>query len=410
MKTEKSKDNRLVFITELVWKNWQVLLYAFDREGKTLSFPSFCAEAEKAVLPSDVEMFWKESQGQEHPIVHIEKQGSIYGWVFREEDTIFFLGPLCSAPLSFAQERGFLHQRKIRRKDFPIREYTVLETFPMVSMVYLAVTGKVFDEMSWYDQAETWRSLERDEVQRRIPSEEEKDRTHLPYRTEQEWYRGIWEGRNVSAILEMEGRGSDIMDHVGILAEGDALKQVEYTIAAQITLATRAAIDGGVSPVKAYGMSDLFFRKLAQCSQLAEIMRLAGTVQENFARAVREAQAEAERDVDVERCKDYIALHLTEKLSVTRMAEELQISYSYLASKFQKITGTSIKKYIVREKLRAVTNQLKYSDANIGEIADYFSFSSSSSMGVVFREAYGMTPMEYRKKYKVADFSSAVGR
>ena len=54
-------------------------------------------------------------------------------------------------------------------------------------------------------------------------------------------------------------------------------------------------------------------------------MRLAGTVQENFARAVREAQAEAERDVDVERCKDYIALHLTEKLSVTRMAEELQI-------------------------------------------------------------------------------------
>ncbi len=200
------------------------------------------------------------------------------------------------------------------------------------------------------------------------------------------------------------------MDHVGILAEGDALKQVEYTIAAQITLATRAAIDGGVSPVKAYGMSDLFFRKLAQCSQLVEIMRLAGTVQENFARAVREAQAEAERDVDVERCKDYIALHLTEKLSVTRMAEELQISYSYLASKFQKITGTSIKKYIVREKLRAVANQLKYSDANIGEIADYFSFSSSSSMGVAFREIYGMTPMEYRKKYKVADFSSAVGR
>lgn len=139
-------------------------------------------------------------------------------------------------------------------------------------------------------------------------------------------------------------------------------------------------------------------------------MRLAGTVQENFARAVREAQAEAERDVDVERCKDYIASHLTEKLSVTRMAEELQISYSYLASKFQKITGTSIKKYIVREKLRAVANQLKYSDVNIGEIADYFSFSSSSSMGVVFREAYGMTPMEYRKKYKVADFSSAVGR
>ena len=54
MNTEKSKDNRLVFITELVWKNWQVLLYAFDRDGKMLSFPSFCAEAEKAVLGEQV--------------------------------------------------------------------------------------------------------------------------------------------------------------------------------------------------------------------------------------------------------------------------------------------------------------------------------------------------------------------
>ncbi len=70
----------------------------------------------------------------------------------------------------FAQERGFLHQRKIRRKDFPIREYTVLETFPMVSMVYLAVTGKVFDEMSWYDQArhgEAWSGMRYSEEYRR---------------------------------------------------------------------------------------------------------------------------------------------------------------------------------------------------------------------------------------------------
>lgn len=407
MNTEKSKDSPWAFITELVWKNWQVLLYVFDREGKMLSFPGFCAEAEKVLLPADVEVFWREIQGQEHPIVHIEKQGSIYCWVFREEDALFFLGPMCAEPLSFAQERGFLHRRKIRRKDFPIREYTVQETFPMISMIYLTITGKVFDEMNWYDQEEVWRDLERDSTKRKSLQEEEKDRTHLPYRFEREWYQGIREGRNVLAALLERGEAVEVMDHVGILAEGDALKQVEYTIAAEITLAARAAIEGGVSPVKAYGMSDLFFQKLAQCAQLAEMIRLAGTVQESFARAVREAQAEAERDVDVERCKDYIALHLTDKISVTRMAEELQISYSYLAAKFQRITGIGIKKYIVQEKLRAVANQLKYSDISIGEIADYFSFTSSSSMGAAFREAYSMTPMEYRKKYKVADFSSA---
>ena len=408
MRTGKTGDRRLGFITELIWKNWQVLLYAFDREGQTVSFPQFCAEAEKAVLPEDVEAFWREAAHQEHPVVHIEKQGSIYGWIFHENDMLFFLGPMCAEPLSFAEARGFLHQRKIRRKDFPMREYTVSETFPMISLIYLTVTGKVFDEMCWYDQEEIWRSLERNDTQRVVLMETEKDRSHLPYRFEREWYQGIRDGKNTLVPLERQ-EGADMLDHVGILAEGNMLKQMEYTAAAQITLSTRAAIEGGVSPVRAYGMSDLFFQKLAQCSQVADIMKLSGTVQESFSRAVREALADAERDVDVERCKDYIALHLTEKISITRMAEELQISYSYLAAKFQKITGTGIKKYIVQEKLHAAANQLKYSDASIGEIADYFSFTSSSSMGAAFREAYGMTPMEYRKKYKVADFSSVSG-
>ena len=406
MRKEKHEDRYLPFLAELVWKNWQTLLYAFDREGKMRYFPKFCAEAEKAVLPSDAALFWKEIQGQEHPIVHIEKQGSIYGWVFRQEDMLFYLGPMRSEPLPFAQERGFLHQRKIRRKDFPIRECTVMKSIPMVSIVYLTVTGKVFDERDLYGQAESWQDLSHDAGRGKLRMGEG-EREHLPYRFEQEWYQSIQEGKSFSDEWLRREKASEVMDRVGILAEGNALKQVEYTIAAEITLAARAAIAGGVSPVRAYGLSDLFFRKLASCDRLTEILKLADTVQESFSGMVRETRAGEKRDADVERCKDYIALHLTEKISVTRMAEELRISYSYLAAKFQKTTGTGIKKYIVQEKLHAAANQLKYSDFSVGEIADYFSFTSSSSMGAAFRAAYGMTPVEYRKKYKAADFSSS---
>ena len=410
VKDKQTKD--LNILTRLVWDNWQMLLSVYSEEGNLLCWPSFCEEAEKLILPELFDTLRQRSLQTQEPVLYIEPQTSMYYWAFFYEGCLYILGPMRTEPLTFAAERGFYYQRKIRRRDFPLKEMTVARSFAPVSMFYTAVTGKLPDENRLFEYMDDQQDLSSEILQNKIDASRE-ERVHLPYQFEREWYQSIREGRYTASHMEQlsgltkKQTLETALDSVGVLAKGDAFKQLEYTTIAGVTLATRAAIDGGVPPARAYELSDLFFQKCSVCDDAGEMIRIVGLACEAFAHEVRKIADLEKKDLDVERCKDYIARHLTERIVVTEMAKELRISYSYLASKFQKITGMGIKRYVLREKLRAAANQLKYSEAGIGEIADYLSFPSASSMCASFKEMYQMTPMEYRKKYKVLDFISA---
>lgn len=112
--------------------------------------------------------------------------------------------------------------------------------------------------------------------------------------------------------------------------------------------------------------------------------------------AIRRAKRDNSKDQDVEKCKDYIAQHLHTGIRVEEMAEKIGMNRSSLSRKFKEAEGISIREYIQREKIRAATNLLRYSDAKIAEIADWLKFDSPSSFGKMFRQATGMTPGQYR--------------
>lgn len=99
-------------------------------------------------------------------------------------------------------------------------------------------------------------------------------------------------------------------------------------------------------------------------------------------------------------CKDYIARHRTGKIDLNAMAEELRISYGYLSRKFREIVGMTVQQYILKEKIRAAANMIRYSDIPLSEIANYLDFSSQSHMGTYFKKEYHMTPNEYRKRFQ----------
>lgn len=396
----------VTIMTRLIWDNWKLICYVYDKAGVLLTDNhTFCRESEKVITEKLLAEMWEQAEKKLQPTIFTEPGKSIFFWIFCREGQLFILGPLHSEPLSFAQEKAFLHERKIHRKDFPFKELTVAESLPIISLVYFMVSGDSVDrfdeeymETIQYDRHE----LAYDLLESRAAKNREQ-RSHMSYQSERMWYQAIIEGKILNMPSEDE---RTLLDKVGELAKGDAFKQMEYTVIAQLTLVTRAAIEGGVSPEKAYEMSDLFFQKCAQCRETMEFLEIAAKAMDSFTRAVREVKRQDIQDLDVERCKNYIAFHLTEKITVSEMAKELKISYSYLAAKFLKETGINIKKYIRQEKLSAVANQLKYSEVSVGEIADYFSFPSASSMCTCFKEVYGMSPTEYRKTYKVADFIS----
>ena len=85
--------------------------------------------------------------------------------------------------------------------------------------------------------------------------------------------------------------------------------------------------------------------------------------------------------------------------TVTDIAKHLNVNPDYLSHLFKKQENITIKRYILKEKIRRSRNLLQYSDYSIQEISFYLGFSSQSHFCKVFQEMTGETPGRYRKQY-----------
>ena len=393
------KKRQIEILTKLIWDNWRLLFFVFDKRETLVSWPAFVEESEKIPTKELMKKICMQIGDKDRSVIYMEANSSIFYWAFFWKEKYYLLGPMHAQPLFFSEERGYFFKRKIKRKDFPMRELTIIESFSVFSLVYFCITSKSFDTKNILDsQIDDWQQFQNEMLFQKIDWNT-RDHTHLSYEVEKKWYRSIVEGNEKFSL----GEENEILDRVGIMARGDAKKQLEYMNVAQITLAARAAMEGGVPSVQAYQMSDIFLQKCAECTDAVELLQIAGQSNKDFVSLVRAYQKKNEHDPYVEMYKDYIAKHLKTKISMTQVSEKLGISYSYLAAKFRRAEGISLKKYLIQEKLRAAENLLKYSDADVGEIADYLSFSSASSMCAAFKEQYGMTPLNYRKKNRVRE-------
>ena len=66
---------------------------------------------------------------------------------------------------------------------------------------------------------------------------------------------------------------------------------------------------------------------------------------------------------------------------------------------FMRGVGRTIKSEINRERIRRIKDLLTNTDYKLSTIADQVGFAHAEYMSVMFKEAVGMTPGAYRKKY-----------
>ncbi len=80
------------------------------------------------------------------------------------------------------------------------------------------------------------------------------------------------------------------------------------------------------------------------------------------------------------------------------IARELGYDYSYLSSLFSSVTGTTIEKYIVQQKIEKAKELLSYEELSLTEISYRLDYSSVQHLSNQFKKVTGLTPSQYKKQ------------
>ena len=184
----------------------------------------------------------------------------------------------------------------------------------------------------------------------------------------------------------------------GRLSENQIRQEKNIAICV-ITLASRAAIEGGVLPEMAFSMVDAYIMQVEKMSDIVEIRSFMRKAEQTFLERVQENKKPKVKNMLVEDTKKFIFQHLHSKIEIGNIGNEIGANTTYLSELFHKTEGITIQKYIQREKIKLAKNMLQYSEYKIEDIANYLGFCSQSYFGKVFREYENLTPNQFRQKY-----------
>jgi len=105
-------------------------------------------------------------------------------------------------------------------------------------------------------------------------------------------------------------------------------------------------------------------------------------------------------DEIIGRVQTFIELHCGENLSVALLSENAGMSVSSFNRLFKKECGMSPKNYIMKVRMNKATKLLRRNDYSVSEIGLNLGFSSAAHFSSAFHSEFGLTPSEYREKYK----------
>lgn len=181
-------------------------------------------------------------------------------------------------------------------------------------------------------------------------------------------------------------------------------KHYRYLVIMMIAIIIREAMARGVSPVEAYRKSDVFLNRVETCNGIEELLVLLHDVVVEFTGVMVELYDEKKISVYTEQCMRYIHKNYCNKIYIKEVAAAVGVSKGYLVKVFHHDTGMGIQEYIQKARVERAANLLKYSEASLLEISEYAHFSSQSHFGLLFRKHMGITPGQYRERYKPKEF------
>ena len=309
---------------------------------------------------------------------------------------IHVLGPIATTELSLTELETALHNSTMPQKNRPkfnrvladIPVEPALEFFKKTLVLHYCVTGEkltngdiVFMSNSRKEHAIEFDSHRRDRM--------------LTYMNEQALLNKIRQGDlDYKSALTNASRISSGVSAV----KRNPLVQAKVSQVAFITLATRAAIEGGVSPEVAYSRGDASIQSVMDSRSISEMAQIGHAMYVDFIHLVHKTKLNPTLSKEIQSCCDYISTYSAEKLTISDVAAHVGYSDYYLSRKFKEETGVSVNDYIKNVKVERAKSLLATTMLSIQDICDQLNFGSRTFFSETFKEIAGMPPAAYRKQ------------
>lgn len=350
-----------------------------------------------------------------------EKNAIYYGLLNLDTDMTCIVGPFSVNKVDHSFDVEYMKRHDINRMSlFHIHSFSYHQAVSLLKRVYFVFTGKLyakpvalpFGVPNQVSNSAKSRKITVEPItsQEAIFVEQqhyqlfnsEEDYLHHPYYQER-MFSDFIKNADMDGVMKFFSDTDATRYGTGRMSNTQK-KQEEYTTVLAVSLFKNAAIEAGCSPYDAYELGDLYIQKVSSSDSVEAYRQIFMESMMAYIKLVKNTNALHQQSPYTFRCKQYIARHLNQSITLDELADECHLNRTYLSNHFHEMEGITIQDYIQKERVKAAENMLKFSDYSISEIANYLQFHNQSYFGEVFKKHTEMSPGAYRKKYKPQGF------
>lgn len=339
------------------------------------------------------------------PCIYTEADYFIYGAFLDNSGILYVCGPTALGEIQPEQSLRFYERYKVSCKKVPIPVCNYEKLANLMAILYMYMTQKAVSEIEILAQAghiNKHYSVKQSDLLQHAYEQSATETERYGQRTEELVLRMVEEG-DIDSFKNNHHGSLDTLERIGDLAKSDK-KKLEYTFVTILALTRTSAVKGGMNYMESCAMSDMYLKKLEQCTDNDQILALMYQMRLSYIQRVHDIKQSNKKNNYVEYCKDYICLHITQPFSRGELAEKLGLNKDYLSALFSEYEGMSLTEYRMKVRLIAAANLLRYSDYSIADIAERFRYPSASNFSMYFKKEFHMTPGKYRSIYKKEEF------
>lgn len=398
----------LEYICKLAFDTFKIPVYLLDKNGEmilehSINFKHNLFEFSKEAI---LNQLFTEDHKLDFPVFSgIVYLGHFSSFNIRFDEEFhgkIIIGPVLFTILPKESIRGIINDFHLNLSEEALLDY--YHSLPLFSYMDFINLNKVLFYMLYQQKLDTVDIIKNNklyeknwvEIQPDVKVSEQRQETiaYIDQLYEKKLYQCVKEGKKLELIQVLKQVPKE--GKIGVLSKTSQLRSVKNSGITGISLAIRSAIDGGLIPDVAFTLSDLYIQKLEELNDSQAVLDFIEYVLLEVTERVKKGkQFKYSKPINI--CQQYIYTHLYASISLSTLADLVEMNPKYLSSHFKKEVGISITEYIQHAKVDEAKTLLNYTNHSLTEVSTLLNFHDQSYFIKVFKKIAGVTPNQFKR-------------